>query len=237
MRNDYTPDFLQFVRSAYYCQKNCPLKSDAPADNPHFGGGNPNSPKIMIVTENPGNDRRPRDIAAGGAKVKRPEVMLDHFNLGIQEYFRETRGGGKIDVPRWERELGITFDRDMYYTYSYRCRKLGGCSNEHSKRASKQAKLLCGDHLANEVAVVRPQVILAFGGDAFEVCYRSLVGTPIPRVSVKAGIRNGNVPRFNAMGAALFPVPHPASCWRHPQLDESLLNDVIIQTLRSELRR
>ena len=104
---------------------------------------------------------------------------------------------------------------DSYYmTQAYRCPD----PLDENKQKRKLAMHHCSEYLRQEIDVIKPKVILAFGGEALEGVKRIL--SPHTKINGLKMLFSEKI-IFEWNGTKVFPLVHPNGYWRSPSMSKS----------------
>ena len=83
------------------------------------------------------------------------------------------------------------------------------------------------DYLNEELSIVKPKAVLAFGGDAL----RSIRDTLSPETPVKdlSGLKKFFLSKkvFEWNGVRVYPIPHPNGIWRDPVIPQKEYENIV----------
>ena len=184
----------QFAENVLHCAKTqCPFHQTRPGGYPKFSYGNPIS-KVIAVFQNPGQPT-----------YQEQQKTID--TVTVKEMRRWANGGvtnwlsKHIDLSALEYD-GRPF-LDLYYmTQAYRC------PDPPNKTSAKQNKARrdCLDYLRQEINIIKPKVILTFGGEALE-SVRSILSPSSKVAGLTTLFLEEKVIEWD--GVRVFPLVHP----------------------------
>jgi hypothetical protein len=185
VRLDEAPAFSRIADEIYGCAcRHCPVfpRIDTSGYFPKFGAGGRGSPKLAIVTMNPGDPDR-EQFKWTRASLARGD-MHSLYEQGLVAYHRQHRGGG-IDLPAFiEAEAGVPWQH-VYYT------ELAKCVTLRDERNIRRKVLdICSlNYFASELLSFREDLrfVVCFGADAFRSTEALCARTPELRALVGAG--------------------------------------------------
>ena len=153
----------QFAENVLHCAKTqCPFHQIRPGGYPKFSYGNPRS-KVMAVFQNPGQptyQERQKTI-----ETVTVGEMRQWANAGVSNWL-----GTYLDDLSTLEYGKRSFLDSYYFTQAYRCPD----PLDENKKKGKTAMRQCSDHLREEINIIKPRIILAFGGEALEGVRRIL---------------------------------------------------------------
>lgn len=129
-------------------------------------------------------------------------------------------------VPHTLFNLGGHNFLELYYlTQAYRCPDPEG--ETFANRERGRARRECLHHLREEISIVRPRVVLAFGTDALR-SVRDVLSpeTPIKEISkLKALFESKTIFEWN--NVRVFPMVHPNGYWKSPSISTRKYHDIV----------
>lgn len=140
----------------------------------------------------------------------------------------------------WLRRAGFEedalYDPERFYLTSVTKCFPGRATNGKGDRAPSRAEIeLCSRHLDRELAMVRPELILALGRLSIGTLVRSLRALPLAKIIGSA------VPAEYpaAAGALVLPLPHPSgvSRWHNEPAHQQILADALRWLGEERVRR
>jgi uracil-DNA glycosylase family 4 len=170
----------------------------------------------MIVFENPGSPEG-RNLS----REHNPETAFDITNITLAEALRFAVAGQrnwlfrsiKLDQAKWEK-AGIVIGESVYTTDSHKCPDPKNTDPKDKKKQKEQARKLCLAYLREEIRLIQPKAILAFGNYA----RRSVEGLCCVNWSDDKNLM-ANDKRVQIVGGRLYAVlPHPNGIWRRPTM-------------------
>ncbi|MEX0781556.1 MAG: uracil-DNA glycosylase family protein [Dehalococcoidia bacterium] len=168
--------YEQLAESIFTCGRCSLWDRERPGYFPKFGAGNPDRPRVMLLTQNPA-EPNDREKAGGNARVS-PREMREMYAAGIAEYHNDARRGGGIDLGTTFAQHGIRWLAETYYSEAFKC-----VASQLTAVAAEEAAEACRGHLAAELSLVAPRSIITLGGGALRYLYLALGKKP-PRVTV-----------------------------------------------------
>lgn len=202
----------RFSEKVVHCRNsNCPYRQDGLGRYPKFSHGNLNS-NVMAVFQNPGkptSSELRRDITTVTV-----DEMRKWASEGVQRWLFELPGRG---LPRTLFDLGHHGFLELFYlTQAYRCPDPE--DGMYADRKRRSAREECFHYLQEEISVVQPTVILAFGKDALR-SVRDVLSreTPIKDISkLKYLFESKKI--FVWKRVRVFPMVHPDGYWKNPPI-------------------
>jgi uracil-DNA glycosylase len=176
----------------------CVAAGHIPAAHPILRGNG--AARIMVVGQAPGAAAAERPVPYAGATGKTLRGWL-------------ARAGFADDAFH---------DPDRFYLTSLTKCFPGKAPNGAGDRAPSRAEIaLCGAHLAAELALVRPELILALGRLSIEALLPDVRGLPLAQLVGEA--RPAQLPA--AGGATVLALPHPSgvSRWHNDPANQTRL--------------
>jgi uracil-DNA glycosylase len=164
----------QLRETVIHCALACPFRNEAAGYYPKPPRG-PHDSKVMMVFENPGSPKDKNTRSEG-----HPEMTYTIRDIGLRDALHFTIQGqrnwlfktAKLNKATWD-EAGFVIGESVYTTDSHRCPDPAGqkgLDRAEQAKANKQrlankhkARVLCSQYLKEELRLVNPNVIVAFG--------------------------------------------------------------------------
>ena len=211
----------QFSEKVVNCQNsNCGYRQTCLGRYPKFSHGSISS-KIMVVFQNPG---KPTDC-----ELQRDinNVTVDEMRKwageGVQRWLFGLPGRG---LPRTLFDLGVQDFLGLYYlTQAYRCPDPE--NRRYADTERQNARKECLQYLKEEIAIVRPIAILAFGKDALR-SIRDLLSPEIPIKEIsrlKPLFESKTI--FVWKNVRVFPMVHPDGFWKNPPISAKRYTETV----------
>ena len=132
----------------------------------------PATSSVMIVFENPGSPEG-RNLS----REQNPETAFDITNITLTEALRFAVPGqqnwlfrsNRLDRTKWE-QAGLVIGETVYTTDSHKC---PNPRDRNKQRQKECARELCLAYLREEIRLIQPKAIIAFG-DWAKHLWRSL---------------------------------------------------------------
>lgn len=182
----------------------------------------PEDSNIMLIFENPGNPEGKNLKMEGSPECKWniETIELDiALKLAIQGQMNWLFDNVKLSKPIWDRH-GISIGSTVYSTDAHKCPNPSRSVNSGLKKAASK---YCLPYLRREIDIVKPIVIISFGGFARD-SLSELEGIKwsgnIKEMSIEQRIKR----KGNRMYALL---PHPNGLWKKPKMSKGNMDSII----------
>jgi uracil-DNA glycosylase family 4 len=155
---------LELQQEVIRCPLKCPFRNTAAGYFPKPPRGPDTSP-VMIVFENPGSPG-----ARNTAQYGNPEMNYTIENITLDDALRMCIQGqeswlfwsNKLDKQKWD-DAGFVIGKRVYTTDSHKCPNPKGLDKNELPKLKEQAREMCLDYLREEIRLIQPRVIIAFG--------------------------------------------------------------------------
>ena len=197
----------QFAEKVLHCAKTeCPFHQTRPGGYPKFSYGNMRS-RVMAVFQNPGQPTYQEQQKT--IETVTIEEMRRWADAGVSNWMRTYLDD--LSILEYNER---SFLDSYYMTQAYRC---PDPSDTEKAKRRKAAMSHCSDYLRQEIRIIKPKVILAFGGEALESVRAVL--SPSSKISgLKMLFAEKKVFEWN--GVRVFPLVHPNGYWRSPSMNK-----------------
>lgn len=232
--------------------RECPIRDKNQRDEPGFAAGN-FSADLMLVGSEPGdktdskhvsnNERLKKDMPPGYGESGNPRTHGDYTDLVFYEwpFFEPVRN----NLISNKRDNKIEFE-NIFFTNALKCSNLSPkCCVPTPKSSVRDAETYCRDYLEDEIAIVQPSVIVAFGKKAIRSVFNKLERKPIEDDVSNSSIKTimletESVNRFATFGndPTVIPSYHWASVnrnYRHVVDDVAEYYQRLRQTIIDEI--
>jgi uracil-DNA glycosylase family 4 len=203
------------------CPLACPYRNEAPGYYPKPPRG-PESSEVMMVFENPGSPEGRNTIRDG-----KPEMDFTIANIALPDALRFCIQGmrawlfqsNRLNKATWD-EAGFIVGETIYTTDSHKCPNPRDPEKEGQKDTARR---MCLDYLREEIRLIQPRAIIAFGEHARKsvekICGVQWSG------SLK---RMEREQRVAVVGGRLYALlPHPDGLWRNPPMTTDAYEEAI----------
>jgi uracil-DNA glycosylase len=206
----------------------CPYRSEAPGFYPKPPRG-PHDAKVMIVFENPGP---PSGMTTTRGGTQDPQMGFTIKDIKLGDALRwaiKFQDAWLFETSKLNRKAWDTADfvigTTVYTTDSHKCPDPRDPEKDpadpdkkkkNNEKNKRRARKYCLAYLREEIRLIQPKVIIAFGNYA----RRSLKS--IERVKWKGSLKfMADNDRVKIVGRRLFAMlPHPNSIWRKPPMSK-----------------
>jgi uracil-DNA glycosylase family 4 len=158
----------------------------------------------MILFENPGSPESTPQMDYTISNITLP--VAQRLCIELQRRWLSDW----LDREKWDK-AGFVIGKTVYTTDSHKC---PDPRDVEKKKRKEQARELCLDYLSEEIRLMKPKAIIAFG-DYARRSVEKLEGVKFPG-SLKSMTDDERVQKVSRRLYAVL--PHPAGIWRNPPM-------------------